>query len=242
MDAVSLCLNYSLEWKDQQMLCSDYLSNAPLGDEEALLYTYDCKLVHMMETYDIFDYLEENIERDKKLDNMLADTRFRSTSYYIESLGVPAPYLVEFVKTNYAYIRAARVKVEEVRVIKANTIEANRMKHQIKINQIELDNYKEQFRNVKHIIDTTTAELNMARDEFNRLKDIVQVHFFFTYLPLLSITSLHFTSSPLASLHFTSSHFTLLYNSLIHFKLPSHFYLRLLHFNSLHFTSLPTVH
>lgn len=43
-----------------------------------------------------------------KLDIILADPRFRSDSYYIESLGMVAPILVKWVKTNQSYLNKAK--------------------------------------------------------------------------------------------------------------------------------------
>ena len=42
---------------------------------------------------------------------IVSDARFRKDSYYIESTGVAGPFLVDWVKTNLAYLKAAK-KIE----------------------------------------------------------------------------------------------------------------------------------
>lgn len=41
----------------------------------------------------------------------VSDARFRKDSYYIESTGVAGPFLVDWAKTNLAYLKAAK-KIE----------------------------------------------------------------------------------------------------------------------------------
>ena len=42
---------------------------------------------------------------------IVSDARFRKDSYYIESTGVAGPFLVDWVKSNLAYLKAAK-KIE----------------------------------------------------------------------------------------------------------------------------------
>lgn len=104
-DCLSYLLHVPTEWKLQQQLIADSVSNGRGGDEEALRLDYQCKLSYMMRDYKIYNYIK--IEHQKELEEILADVRFRSDSFYIESTGPPGPVLVDWIKANYYYIKSA---------------------------------------------------------------------------------------------------------------------------------------
>jgi hypothetical protein len=108
MNCISYLLKQEINWKQQQGLVSDYIFNSHNGDEEALRYNYDCKLINMMKSYIVYNYAKPDAENDENLAKILADPRFRRDSYYVESLGPAAPYLIDFIKTNIIYMHAAR--------------------------------------------------------------------------------------------------------------------------------------
>ena len=174
MDSVSYCLNLSLEWHDQQMLCSDSLYNRHNGDEEALRFEYDCKLVHIMKTYDIYEYSTLDEERDRQLDIILADTRFRRDSYYVESLGEPGPYVVDLVKTNYAFMRAALSKREAKRKIDEDSAEAVRIKLNHTRKTDEIDRLANQLEDSRNEYSDQLQELEKMQREFNELSGVLQ--------------------------------------------------------------------
>ncbi len=105
-DALSYLLDISTEWKVQQFVVADSIANSRNGDEEAVRFDYKCKLAHMMPAYKVYDHVHASTHEE--LATIMADSRFRSDSYYIESTGKPGPILVDWIKSNYAYIRAAK--------------------------------------------------------------------------------------------------------------------------------------
>jgi hypothetical protein len=104
-DAISCLLDLPFEWEVQQYIIADALGNSRNGDEEALRHNYKCKLAHMMKSYRVYDHVK--FKEQERLAIILADSRFHRDSYYIQSTGRPGPILVDWIKMNYAYIRAA---------------------------------------------------------------------------------------------------------------------------------------
>ena len=153
MDAVCYLLDLSTEWKSQQMLLSDWIFNSANGDNDALRHTYDCKLLYILQTYDVYKHAEPGEEKDYHLPRILADPRFRRDSYYVESLGEGASYLVDFVKTNYPYMMAARSILEsrqqtEARRMGAYRVRTTHSKKHIEQNSVglRLDLYKKRLK------------------------------------------------------------------------------------------------
>lgn len=126
LDAISYLLNISTDFKDQQMIISDAVSNGRNGDEEALRLDYHCKLAFLMKDYEVYKYIK--IEKLFELRKILADVRFRSDSYYVESTGKPGPILVEWIKANYAYIQSANDKYRILSSAEEKKIAAYRFK------------------------------------------------------------------------------------------------------------------
>jgi len=106
LDAICCLLNIDLDWNLQTMLLSDALTNSRNGDEEAVRLNYKCKLAELMKTYKVYDY--NTIQKSDVLDVVLADIRFHRDSYYVQSTGPCGPILVDWVKINFQYIKAAR--------------------------------------------------------------------------------------------------------------------------------------
>ncbi|CAM9115659.1 unnamed protein product, partial [Ectocarpus fasciculatus] len=103
MDTVSLLLEEPLEWKMQRQLLSDSVYNSIEGDADAARRSYDAKLVDILERYDIYEHARLDTERDTTLSLNLTDPRFRRDSYYVESCGEAAPFIVDWIKANWAY-------------------------------------------------------------------------------------------------------------------------------------------
>ena len=140
LDVICILLNMEISsWKKQQMIVSDAVFNARMADDAALRYDYTCKLDHLMNhkssTYDVFDYI--GVFKSPHYDhlmNVLTDPRFRKDSYYVESCGVAAPALVEWVYCNVAYLRAGRLVQDLLERSRKKFISASRMlkSHQFK--------------------------------------------------------------------------------------------------------------
>jgi hypothetical protein len=126
LDAISYLLNMSTDFKQQQMIISDAVANGRNGDEEALRLDYHCKLAYLMKDYEVYKYIK--IENLKELKKILADVRFRSDSYYVESTGKPGPVLVEWAKANYNYIASANDKYRILEAAEEKKISAFRVK------------------------------------------------------------------------------------------------------------------
>jgi hypothetical protein len=139
-DGICCLLNLDLDWNVQTMLVSDALTNSRNGDEEAVRLNYKCKLAELMKTYKVYDYV--NIQRSDVLDIILADIRFHRDSYYVQSTGPCGPILVDWVKINFQYIKAARKIYKQLRTaeeFKMNgyRAKANRNKRKDEVQEIE---------------------------------------------------------------------------------------------------------
>lgn len=134
----------------------------------ALRYTYDCKFVHLMQSYDVLNYIEDNtkaihtatqsnrnkgslyaVYRHKDINQILADPRFRSDSYYIENLGKVAVLLVQWVKANHAYIQTAKSFLPLLKQLEQSKYDISRLvnihnkkKNELNIYVKNLDVYK----------------------------------------------------------------------------------------------------
>jgi hypothetical protein len=127
VDTMSLLLGQPLEWKLQRQLFSDNVYNALEGDADATRQTYTAKLVYLLERYDIYEHASLAEGVDQKIINNLTDPRFRRDSYYVESCGFAAPYLVDWIKTNWSYLLTARKMLSNIEYAKKLRIEASRL-------------------------------------------------------------------------------------------------------------------
>ena len=129
MDSISILLGASKDWKQQQLIISNNVVNGREGDDMGLRYEFDCKLAFMMKTYNVYDYTRIS-EGDKELDSILCDPRLRRDSYYVESTGPAGPVLVDWIKTNEAYLEKSRSVFEQNAAIAEQKAEAYRLKAQ----------------------------------------------------------------------------------------------------------------
>jgi hypothetical protein len=108
MDAISFLLKLAKEWPLQQILLSDNVYTAREGDDTGLRFEYKAKIVYLMKNYNVFDFCDVDLfGKQSQLSTILADSRFHRDSYYIRSTGIPGPYLVDLVKTNFQFLHFA---------------------------------------------------------------------------------------------------------------------------------------
>lgn len=129
LDAMCYLLDIEVDWKVQQALVSDYVYNSHNGDKDAVRFMYDCKFTHVLKYYDVYEHAEPNEIKDNFMMKVMSDPRFRRDSYYVESCGKPAPLLVDWIKTNYNYVLAARSLLPQKADSEVKRIEAYRYKN-----------------------------------------------------------------------------------------------------------------
>jgi hypothetical protein len=143
MNALSYLLGTKTDWKSQQMILSDSVYNSRMGDEDALRFSYGCKLNFMMtgNNYIVYDYVHvlDNKENIFELQKILSDPRFRVDSYYIESCGAAAPHLVDWIKKNYALLNLAK-QLKGVKEMETKKIDAFRINSRHDKKQTERNN------------------------------------------------------------------------------------------------------
>jgi hypothetical protein len=112
LDAVCIILGLPREWPQQQLLLSDSVACSREKDDLGLRFDFKCKFVFMMKDFDVFHYTKERpLEAQGELNRILSDVRFKRDSYYIVSLGVPGPLLVDWIKMANAYIDRAKLMI-----------------------------------------------------------------------------------------------------------------------------------
>lgn len=163
-DALSCLLDLPMEWDEQQFLVADSMANARHGDEEALRHYYPCKLAEMMKTYKVYEHVF--YKRQAELETLLADARFRRDSYYVESTGPPGPILVDWIKTNYAYINAAR----NVYPVLHNAEELRKEAYRFKAVHVKKN---EEVLELQKKIEETKEQLRRATQELQELELMV---------------------------------------------------------------------
>jgi hypothetical protein len=127
MDTVCSLLSLPLDWKFQRLLLSDSVYNAIEGDADAARFKYDAKLNHILQNYDIYDHARPKQEEDDIVASSLTDPRFRRDSYYVESCGDAAPYLVDWIKANWAYKLTARKMLADIKFAENKKMQASRV-------------------------------------------------------------------------------------------------------------------
>ena len=91
LDSVCTLLCRPRDWPSEQMLISDNLVCARNGDEDGVRNKFDCKLVQMMKTYDVFKYTDYYLnDGDAEINKAMSDQRIKPGSYYVVSLGQSA--------------------------------------------------------------------------------------------------------------------------------------------------------
>jgi hypothetical protein len=174
MDAISLLLDLPTDWKTEQMLISDYLFNSLNGDETALRYTYDCKLIQELKSYTVYEHAQEDADKDSELCRILADPRFRRDSYYVESLGAAAPVMVDFVKTNFPYMMAAREILVRVRANDQKRFAAYRIRNNHSKLHIEQSTLHLRLEGYKARLSAKQEELRVLQKSLSKANDLLQ--------------------------------------------------------------------
>lgn len=127
LDCISILLGEPInKWVKQQMLVSDAPFNARMNDDEALRFDYECKLVHMMKTFDVFEHTHHTANQ-KHFFEVSSDPRFRVDSYYVESTGAAGPFLVDWVFKCRDYIKNAKMVDSMLNGAKEKRILASRL-------------------------------------------------------------------------------------------------------------------
>lgn len=143
LDAISYLLGSNGDWKSQQMILSNSVFNSRMGDEDALRFSYGCKLNFMMSgtNYNVYDYVKvlDNKENMFELQKILSDPRFRVDSYYVESCGSAAPHLVDWIKKNYNLLKMAK-QLKGVKEMEEKKINAFRISSRYEKKQTERNN------------------------------------------------------------------------------------------------------
>lgn len=172
-DSCSYLLNLSLDWKQQQMLISDFMFNSHNGDPDAIRFNYECKLIHLLEHYDVFDYLTVNEEKDMALLHVMSDPKFRRDSYYVEACGDAAPYMIDWIKANYAYAMAARSLMPARMALENKKIIASRLKNVINKRIEDYQHMLGRIDRVHHLIDKKEAEMLIMQQQMEKAYNVV---------------------------------------------------------------------
>lgn len=171
-NAISYLLNLPIDWKQQQLLVSDSATNARSGDEEALRLNYDCKLSYLMKDYKVFNYVPLNLP-DEFIE-IISDVRFRMDSYYVSSLGTPGPVLVNWIKTNYAYLKSANTIYQQLNAAEDKKLESYRYKAQYNKKMDEILEYQEKLSLVKEELKKNEYELHDLNHALLKAKDLLE--------------------------------------------------------------------
>lgn len=171
-DCISYLLDLPTDWKQQQMIIADSITNGRNGDEEALRLDYRCKLSYLMKDYRVYDYV--HIKKEKELKEILADVRFRADSFYVENTGTPGPVLVEWIKTNYYYINAAS-KIHSILVSSEDRkVEAFRFKALHAKKREEIDDCSIQMRIAQENLSKAQLQLEEIEHAVLKANDLLQ--------------------------------------------------------------------
>jgi hypothetical protein len=163
-DAISCLLDLSFDWAEQQYIIADAIANARNGDDEALRHNYKCKLSFLMKNYRVYDHVM--FKEQDRLAVILADSRFHRDSYYIQSTGPPGPILVDWIKTNFAYVKAARALYETLHEAEQLKVKAFRFK-------ATQAKKREETEELGRKIEATHVALRKALDEQEELQHLL---------------------------------------------------------------------
>jgi hypothetical protein len=103
MQCVLCLLKLPQDWKTARVLVGDSRANKDM-DDVALVEDYDLKLVHMMKTYNVFDYTKETLML-QTVEAIIKHPRFSSENLAIQAYGAGLPLIVDFSKALFAYIK-----------------------------------------------------------------------------------------------------------------------------------------
>jgi len=173
-DAISYLLKLPLDWKSQQFVVADSVTNSRNGDDEASRFDYTCKLCFMMKSYEVYTYCD--LPHLQDIEAIVSDARFRRDSYYIQSTGVAGPPLVDWVKTNLAYLKVAQRIVGMLRAADDKKLESLRLRTVLSARQKELEEAAHKQQELKQHLKaarTERAELDRALLRANDLLQFV---------------------------------------------------------------------
>lgn len=177
MNAICYLIHLPTDWSTQKVLISDNVFNGRFGDEDAIRFKYDCKFVFMLQSYDLLDIVRGKSVSDEEgewgspqsgLNKILADPRFRSDSYYIESTGMVGPLLVDWIKANYAYLKVGRAISSIMELRDHKTQDASRVKAACIKRQEELSRNVARVEEAKNILIQSGLELQDLHDVLDR--------------------------------------------------------------------------
>ena len=173
MDAFSFLLGESSSWEHQHLLLSDHRDNIRAGDAYALTHSYECRLVHLYQTFNIFQRYNVDFEKaeGRKMMNTLADPKYRRNTYYIESQGKAAPIMIDMIQANILYVRAAQKIHKMIAQNNHDSINLHRMKlsyanisSEYSRLQAEIDNKLSQLHDFKLRLARLEGDLVVADD------------------------------------------------------------------------------
>ncbi len=165
LNAISYIMGWGTDFKRQILLVSDNIYNGRMGEEDALRFEYECKLIHLMKDFKVYDHLKylEDPAVIPLFDAILADPRFRPDSYYVESCGVVGPVLVEWVLATRRYILASKALVSFLKDTEEKKLNAFRLK----ANYTKLG---EELKQSKERSAVAKVQLARANEDLNELQ------------------------------------------------------------------------
>lgn len=122
--------------------------------------------------FNIFQCLK--LKEPQRLAEILADTRFRSDSYYIESTGVAGPVLVNWVKATNAYANAARDFDALMKLAEEDRAAAYRYRAQYVKKQDELQELTAELGRLKGLLDRANDERVELEHALVKAQDLLQ--------------------------------------------------------------------
>lgn len=156
MRAANFLLLVPDDWKTAQMVLSSSDQNADMGDEDAMVHSYDIKLVYLVENFDVWKRTDQSVMLNN-VSAILIDPRFKSDHHNIKSYGRALPVIVDWVIACYHYIK----KSKDMKP-KKNALDG--ISHLIKQCEAKVDAAKE-------TVDTASGKLDGLRDTFTKLEE-----------------------------------------------------------------------
>ena len=180
LDAFSFLLGESSDWETQHLLLSDHRDNIRAGDAHALTHSYDCKLVHLYQTFDVFTRYKIDFgnEQGRRVMNTIADPRYRRDTYYVESQGKAAPLMIDMIHAHILYVRAAQRIQHLITRNNRYSLALNRMRaayHEISDEysqkQDEIDGFNSRLHELTARLANLKRELRQADDLAEFMQD-----------------------------------------------------------------------
>eukprot|EP01039_Chlorochromonas_danica_P001031 gene1031-1118_t len=131
----------------------------------------DVKEEQMGWGFDIFRFVK--LEQEEKLSEILADTRFRTDSYYIHSTGVAGPVLVGWVKATYSYLLSAREMERLMQAAQDDRTTAYRYRVLFLRKQEELQEANQQLQSLQNMLLRHQNDLQELEHALIKAKDLL---------------------------------------------------------------------